>query len=281
VGEPTFWAGPGLLSPDGRVLAARLNDGTGLWSWPALVQVGRPRDYSDRMHFRQDGVLMVGGKLFRSDDGRQVGSAGSVFGFSPDGSLALVQPLGQQHYEVRRSDSGALVSRVEAILVGPWMWLVISSDNRFLAGLGDDGIRVFDLSMGQLRGTVPGKVPFAIGSGPAGVLVMAASEDGSAFRGPRNLWRLPQATLVAALPGHVAAFSPDGSLVATGGDDGALRLFRAEDGSPRETLLGRGANDPRDGAAPSAIQAVSFGMTGHIVAASHGGTVSVWCPRVP
>jgi WD40 repeat protein len=49
------------------------------------------------------------------------------------------------------------------------------------------------------------------------------------------------------------AYSPDGSIVASGGDDGAIKLWRGVDGMLLRTLTGHQAPPPGD-SAPAMIQ---------------------------
>jgi WD40 repeat protein len=82
--------------------------------------------------------------------------------------------------------------------------------------------------------------------------------------------------IVATLRGHEdtvsgVAFSPDGSQLATAGDDGSIKLW--------DPVTGREAGDALEGDSES-WQAVAFNSTGDLVAgAGEDGQVTLWDPR--
>ncbi|WP_322741158.1 NB-ARC domain-containing protein [Streptomyces hygroscopicus] len=84
---------------------------------------------------------------------------------------------------------------------------------------------------------------------------------------------LPDPSLVRTLTGssdevRTAAFSPDGALLATGGDDGQVRLWNPVTGSALRTLISE----------PS-VRAVGFSPDGTVLATAGGqGRVTLWSP---
>jgi WD40 repeat protein len=72
------------------------------------------------------------------------------------------------------------------------------------------------------------------------------------------------------------AYSPDGSIVASGGDDGAIKLWRGVDGMLLRTLTGHQAPPPGN-SAPAMIQSLSFSPDGTLLAsAGNDNAVIVW-----
>ncbi|MEV5102091.1 trypsin-like peptidase domain-containing protein [Streptomyces massasporeus] len=68
-------------------------------------------------------------------------------------------------------------------------------------------------------------------------------------------------------PVHAAAFSPDGTTVATGGLDGRIRLWSASDGTPRRTLVSQA----------EAVGSVAFSPDGRTLASTgDDGAIRLW-----
>jgi WD40 repeat protein len=94
---------------------------------------------------------------------------------------------------------------------------------------------------------------------------VTAGEDGTA-----RMWRpdgSPRSTLVHGARIRTAVVTPDGGLVATGGDDGRVVVFGAS---------GRVVNEFAQGAP---VTAVAFGAAGTLVTGGADGSVAVWDVR--
>jgi WD40 repeat protein len=125
-----------------------------------------------------------------------------------------------------------------------------------------------------------GRALKTLGPGPRQVESVSLSPDGSlvAMGGDSvELWDADEGTRVHELNGHVyvpsLAFSPDGDLLATGGTTGEIRLWRTSDGALLDTYLGHDRDD--DGV--NYISALAFSSDGRRLF-SHGedGLVRVW-----
>lgn len=104
---------------------------------------------------------------------------------------------------------------------------------------------------------------------PAGSLLVSASSDYSA-----RVWRLPELQLQAVLGGHeddveMAAFSPDGTRIATASRDGTAGIFGI-DGTLQFRLRGHRSD----------VISVEWGDSGReLISSGDDGTVRRWCTQ--
>ena len=166
------------------------------------------------------------------------------------------------HYLRRQCDREEVVydrhaGGLTAVAAAPDVPLVATADR---GGPGDPAVRVWDPRTGDTWAVLAG-APAGVGGvafAPTGGLVAAAGDDGTV-----RVWRLPAGLLsaarngagivppppagapvrldpvlaLAAHPGgaRCVAFAPDGAAFATGGADGAVRLWDAAADPPRPT----------------------------------------------
>jgi WD40 repeat protein len=208
----------GRFSPDGEVLAAVGNDDT--------VSLLRAEDQ------RHLATLSV------SDAGTRAIGATPV-AFSPDGRLLA---LGDRRGAVRFFDAATHrpVSDPLAVSDAPILGVEFSPDSRLLAATtindAENGAFVVDVDSKEVVVPDP-PVPYAITSSfaPDGrrLLFWSGAGGGAVYDLPGG--RLGRGRLVASqeAEGTVAAFSPDGRLVAVGRHDGAVALHDARAFDPR------------------------------------------------
>ncbi|MDY3562662.1 serine/threonine protein kinase [Gemmata sp. JC673] len=140
----------------------------------------------------------------------------------------------------------------------------VTGDSLLSAG-ADGTVRQWDLKTGKSKGVLPAQVG-AIGSmSYAAKRVAVAGREGLAVRHPSS-------GAFTKLSGHDGAvvccsLSPDGKLLASGGADATVRVYRAEDGLPLAAFVGH----------DRPVRAVAFAPAGDVVySGDEGGTLRRW-----
>ena len=128
--------------------------------------------------------------------------------------------------------------------------LAFSPDGHTLAsGAEDHTVKLWDVASGRELRTLSGSDQVtAVAFSPDGrVLAAGSGDDAKTFPraggGKISLWDVATGRELPTLRGHSAAvtsvaFSPDGSILASGGRDGAVKLWNLASGSELRTLGG-------------------------------------------
>ena len=233
------------FSPDGKLLAY-VRSGQGL---EGIIRI---RD----VETRQEIAMLT----------ENLGLPKSVL-FSPDG-IFLVSGCSAavRLWEVESEKEVAMLSYSANIDS-----LSFSPDSKLLASSHwDYAVRLWDVEMKGEIGALRGYDVSSVAFNPDGkLLAVGDGKDGNI-----RLWDVAQRKEVDVLKGHThhvwsVSFSPDGSLLASGGSDATVRLWDVEQRKEIATLKGHEANNW--------VESVSFSPDGNLLASgSTDSTVRIW-----
>lgn len=286
------------FSPDGSLLAVgSWANEIGIYAMPTGRRVAALKGHSarvDALAFAPTGLRLASAGHDRTvrlwtlgADGHLQGEATVLRGhgaavyalaFSADGKRLASgsADLGIRLWDVPKR-------RLQRLLIGHegFVWsLAFSPDGRRLAsGSWDETVRLWDVKTGRQRRLLRAhrEVVSALRFDPAGSTLFSASRDRSAAawhvpedaRGPARA--LDGRMTQAAGEGHrggvsALAFTADGAVLATAGQEGAIRLWDVASGRQRAVLRGH----------EGAVQALAYLPDGKLASAGADGVLRLW-----
>ncbi|MER5869771.1 Hsp70 family protein [Streptomyces sp. NPDC002044] len=190
--------------------------------------------------------------------------------FSPDG-LTVATSAADRTVRIFRAGTGVLLQELR--YPGRAVGLAFAADGRTLAAACADGVRLHDLLSRQVRHICfDGEAVWLAFSPDGKRIAVSRRHEGQGGEKTSSVLvhGVEDGARIASLPPvatiNSIEFSPDGSLVAVGGDDGRVRLHSTEDWGVRQVL----EHD-------SPVWSLAFAPRGTALAVgTHGGTVTVW-----
>ncbi len=264
------------MTPDGRVIAARLPDR--IWTWEPLAD--RSTTIAAGLGFRRISLSADGRRLAftRAHDGNQhiavydieTGKAlytsyaerdGSTVALCPDGSVLATGGFDKK-VRLRRVADGQLIAELAAHTGVPFVLAFSPDGNLLVSGSVDQTLRLWDARSGRALAVLTGH------AAPLGSLRF--SGDGSRIASMAadglRLWDVALRDDVTVLRGHSryvysVAFSPDGRRLYSGSWDKTARAWDAASGECLAVL-----HDCEE------VKAIAVSPDGRRLVTGHGGS---------
>jgi WD40 repeat protein len=185
--------------------------------------------------------------------------------WSPDGRLLAVPAADEYVIHVLDVEAGTWLHTLEAHTARVWTAAFDPAGRTLFTSSDDDTIRVWAVETGELLDTWTTTACNELRFGPHGSVLAGAHDDMA------RIWT-PAGTVLHELTGHdsfvfTVAFDSTGAMLATGGEDGSVRLWHVATGELHALLREQG---PR-------VNSVAFHPTEPVLAsASYDDAIDVW-----
>jgi WD40 repeat protein len=295
LGQNADWALSMAFSPNGRILASCSEAGVvRLWDVASGRQLQALTGHTSlvlSVAMSPDGKMLASAsfdrtiKLWDVTTGRVLrtfsGHAGPVWSvaFSPDGRTLA---SGSDDYTIKLWDvasgreRGTLSGHAAVVLS-----VAFSPDGQTLAsGSRDSSVRLWDVASGRPLRVLSGHANWvnSVAFSPDGHSLASGGGDGANMQVIANgdntikLWDVASGRVIRTFSGHSSwvssvAFSPDGRMLASGGEDRTVKLWDVAGG---RQLLNLAGHEGR-------VTSVAFSPNGRAVASgSHDNNVKLW-----
>jgi WD40 repeat protein len=158
---------------------------------------------------------------------------------SPDGNILVIAGTDGQIYLWNLVSAGQTPVTLSSQSAGPVSALAVTPDGKTLASVSEGSLRLWDAESGKARLTLPQNVPInALAFSPDGKRLAAVDEEARVTLMDPLAGTVTQQISTGQSDVKAITFSPDSTLLATGGQDAQTKLWTVAEGKEEASLAG-------------------------------------------